>query len=118
MSSRTFGNALQYYFISRFRRHSALRKKRIAELKTFADAGASQEIRYDKRPHIGSDKLRIAIANIRQKILHDERDMEITGANDHVRVATVSDSDTIWKEFKDALPQLLDMISKLEEKKE
>ena len=49
-------------------------------------------------------------ANIRQKILHDERDMEITGANDHVRVATVSDSDTIWKEFKDALPQLLDMI--------
>ena len=38
MSSRTFGNALQYYFISRFRRHSALRKKRIAELKTFADA--------------------------------------------------------------------------------
>lgn len=38
-------------------------------LKTFADAGASQEIRYDKRPHIGSDKLRIAIANIRQKII-------------------------------------------------
>ena len=38
-------------------------------LKTFADAGASQEIRYDKRPHIGSDKLRVAIAAIRKKII-------------------------------------------------
>ena len=38
-------------------------------LKTFADAGAPQEIRYDKRPHIGSDKLRVSIAAIRQKII-------------------------------------------------
>ena len=28
-------------------------------------------------------------ANIRQKILREERDMEITGANDHVRVAAL-----------------------------
>ena len=57
-------------------------------------------------------------ANIRQKILHDERDMEITGANDHVRVAAVSASDDIWKQFKDDLPQLLEMIAGLEEQKE
>ena len=57
-------------------------------------------------------------ANIRQKILHDERDMEITGANDHVRVAALSDSGDIWNKFRDELPQLLDMIAGLEEQKE
>lgn len=57
-------------------------------------------------------------ANIRQKILHDERDMEITGANDHVRVAALTDSDRIWKEFNNDLPQILEMIAKLEEQKE
>ena len=57
-------------------------------------------------------------ANIRQKILHDERDMEITGANDHVRVAAITDSGNIWSQFKDELPQLLEMIAGLEEQKE
>lgn len=57
-------------------------------------------------------------ANIRQKILHEERDMEITGANDHVRVAAVSDSGDIWNEFKNELPQLLEMIAGLEAPKE
>ena len=57
-------------------------------------------------------------ANIRQKILHDERDMEITGANDHVRVAAVSDSGDIWNRFKEELPQLLEMIAGLEASKE
>ena len=57
-------------------------------------------------------------ANIRQKILHDERDMEITGANDHVRVAALSASEASWKDFNDNLPQILEMISKLEEQKE
>ena len=57
-------------------------------------------------------------ANIRQKILHDERDMEITGANDHVRVAAVSDSGDIWNRFKEELPQLLEMIAGLEVSKE
>ena len=57
-------------------------------------------------------------ANIRQKILHDERDMEITGANDHVRVAAVSDSGDIWNQFKEELPQLLEMIAGLEVSKE
>jgi MraZ protein len=57
-------------------------------------------------------------ANIRQKILHEERDMEITGANDHVRVAAVSASADIWNQFKEELPGLLDMIAGLEEQKE
>ena len=57
-------------------------------------------------------------ANIRQKILHDDRDMEITGANDHVRVAAVTASGDIWNQFKDELPQLLEMIAGLEAPKE
>ena len=57
-------------------------------------------------------------ANIRQKILHEERDMEITGANDHVRVAAVTDSGDIWNQFKTELPQLLEMIAGLETLKE
>ena len=57
-------------------------------------------------------------ANIRQKILHEERDMEITGANDHVRVAAVSASGDIWNQFKEELPQLLEMIAGLEAPKE
>ena len=43
---------------------------------------------------------------------------EITGANDHVRVAAVSDSGDIWTEFKNELPQLLEMIAGLEAPKE
>ena len=57
-------------------------------------------------------------AIIRQKILHEERDMEITGANDHVRVAAVSASGDIWNEFQNELPQLLDMIAGLETPKD
>ena len=55
--------------------------------------------------------------NIRQKILHEERDMEITGANDHVRVAAVSASGDIWNQFKEELPGLLEMIADLEKQK-
>ena len=57
-------------------------------------------------------------ANIRQKILHEERDMEITGANDHVRVAALSTSGDAWKNFNDELPQLLELIAGLETQKE
>ena len=56
--------------------------------------------------------------NIRQKILHEERDMEITGANDHVRVAAATASGDIWNEFRNELPQLLEMIAGLEAPKE
>ena len=57
-------------------------------------------------------------ANIRQKILQEERDMEITGANDHVRVAALSTSGDAWKNFNDELPQLLELIAGLETQKE
>ena len=57
-------------------------------------------------------------ANIRQKILREERDMDITGANDHVRVAAMTASEDAWKNFNDELPQLLDMIAGLESQKE
>ena len=57
-------------------------------------------------------------ANIRQKILREERDMEITGANDHVRVAALSTSGDAWKNFNDELPQLLELIAGLETQKE
>jgi len=57
-------------------------------------------------------------ANIRQKILRDEKDMEITGANDHVRVAAITLSGDTWKKFNDELPQLLEMIAALEAPKE
>ena len=57
-------------------------------------------------------------ANIRQKILHEEKDMEITGANDHVRVVAASSSGESWESFRDELPQLLEMIAGLEAQKE
>ena len=57
-------------------------------------------------------------ANIRQRILREERDMEITGANDHVRVAALSASGDAWKNFNDELPQLLELIAGLEAQKE
>lgn len=56
-------------------------------------------------------------ANIRQKILGDERDVEITGANDHVRVVTARKSEESWDSFKDELPALLELIAGLDQKK-
>jgi MraZ protein len=52
--------------------------------------------------------------NIRQKILGDERDVEITGANDHIRVVAEGVSKVSWEQFNAELPELLDMIAKLE----
>ena len=52
--------------------------------------------------------------NIREKILGDERDVEITGANDHIRVVAAASGDRAWTSFKDELPALLDMIAALE----
>ena len=53
-------------------------------------------------------------ANIRQKILGEERDVEITGANDHVRVVAAKTSSDSWEQFNAELPQLLEMIAGLE----
>ncbi len=53
-------------------------------------------------------------ANIRQKILGDERDVEITGANDHIRVVASSVSSSGWDSFQAELPTLLELIAGLE----
>ena len=54
--------------------------------------------------------------NIRQKILGEERDVEITGANDHIRVVAEAVSKDSWSQFATELPALLDMIAGLERK--
>ena len=54
-------------------------------------------------------------ANIRQKILGDEKDVEITGANDHIRVVASKASEASWEKFQQELPNLLEMIAGLEE---
>ena len=53
-------------------------------------------------------------ANIRAKILGEERDVEITGANDHIRVVAEKVSSDGWGQFNAELPQLLEMIAGLE----
>ena len=55
-------------------------------------------------------------ANIRQKILGEERDVEITGANDHIRVGAEKTSRESWDQFGAELPALLEMIAGLEAK--
>ena len=57
-------------------------------------------------------------ANIRQKILREDRDMERTGANEHVRVVAVSAREDSWNNGRNELPQLLEMIAGLEEQKD
>jgi len=55
-------------------------------------------------------------ANIRQKILGEERDVEITGANDHIRVVAEAASRESWAQFSTELPELLELIAGLEKK--
>ena len=57
-------------------------------------------------------------ANIRTKILKDGKDVEITGANDHVRVVTESVCEDSWDAFNKELPALLEMIAGLEKQGE
>ncbi len=53
--------------------------------------------------------------NIRSKILQEERDVEITGANDHVRIVSAAVSRSGWDNFRQELPDLLEMIAALEQ---
>ena len=55
-------------------------------------------------------------SNIRQKILGEERDVEITGANDHIRIVAETISAESWSQFGSELPGLLEMIASLERK--
>ena len=52
-------------------------------------------------------------ANIRQKILGEERDVEITGANDHILINAAAASADEWTKFMSDLPDLLEMIAGL-----
>jgi len=52
--------------------------------------------------------------NIRTKILQEEKDVEITGANDHVRIVSAAASREGWDSFRSELPELLQMIAALE----
>lgn len=56
--------------------------------------------------------------NIRTRILKDGRDVEITGANDHVRVVTETVCEEGWEAFNQELPALLEMIAGLEKQSE
>lgn len=53
-------------------------------------------------------------AKIRSCILGDEKDVEITGASDHVRVIARVKGDEVFEKFMDDLPNILDDISALE----
>ncbi len=52
--------------------------------------------------------------NIRSKILGEERDVEITGANDHARIVAAARSRDSWAGFLDEVPSLLEMIAGME----
>ena len=68
---------------------------------------------YDEQACDGQGRVLLP-SNIRQKILGEERDVEITGANDHIRVVAQSASSDSWTQFNAELPQLLEMIAGLE----
>ena len=55
-------------------------------------------------------------ANIRSLILREERDVEITGANDHIRIVAETTSRDGWTSFRAELPNLLEVIANLERK--
>ena len=70
---------------------------------------------YDEQACDGQGRVLLP-ANIRQKILGEERDVEITGANDHIRVVAEAASRDSWSQFTAELPELLEMIAGLERK--
>ena len=68
---------------------------------------------YDEQTFDGQGRVLLPM-NIRSKILGTERDMEITGANDHIRVVAQKASGDSWEQFNAELPDLLEMIARLE----
>ena len=55
-------------------------------LETFVEFGAPEEIAYLGRPHIGSDKLRLVIANMRRYILEHGGTIRYSSKLDDVRI--------------------------------
>ena len=52
-------------------------------------------------------------AKIRSLILKDEKDVEITGAQDHVRIVGRAAAEAKTQAFLDNLPDILDVIGSL-----
>jgi len=69
---------------------------------------------FDEQSCDGQGRILLPV-NIRVKILQEERDVEITGANDHVRIVSAAASREGWDSFRSELPNLLDMIAALEQ---
>ncbi len=57
-------------------------------------------------------------AKIRNHFLGDERDVEITGARDHVRIVAASKGAEQFSRFKENLPGILDVIGQLSTQRE
>ena len=70
---------------------------------------------YDEQTCDGQGRILLP-SNIRQKILGEERDVESTGAHDHIRVVADKVSRDSWAQFSSDLPALLEMIAGLEKK--
>lgn len=69
---------------------------------------------FDEQSCDGQGRILLPV-NIRTKILGEERDVEITGANDHVRIVSAGVSRTGWESFRKDLPDLLKMIAALDQ---
>ena len=69
---------------------------------------------YDEQSCDGQGRILLP-ANIRSKILQEDRDVEITGANDHVRIVSSEASRNSWNGFKQELPNLLELIAALDQ---
>ncbi|MBQ1860977.1 MAG: hypothetical protein II141_07345 [Clostridia bacterium] len=51
---------------------------------------------------------------VREELLYGEKDLEVTGANDHVRVIAASRAAKAKEDFKAALPDILKLMGELE----
>ncbi len=69
---------------------------------------------YDEQSCDGQGRILLPV-NIRGKILQEDRDVEITGANDHVRIVSASASRESWDGFRQELPNLLELIAALDQ---
>jgi MraZ protein len=69
---------------------------------------------YDRQSCDAQGRILLPV-NIRNKILNEERDVEITGANDHIRIIGAKNSLSGWENFRNNLPELLQMIAALDQ---
>ncbi len=53
---------------------------------------------------------------VREELLFNEKDLEVTGANDHVRVIALSRANAAREKFQMSLPDILEQIAELETK--